>query len=637
MALNQYANADLNPADLTDAEKQQLALAGLGATPAQPIAGPEELPGDRNMPMPAPIVAPAGAPPTDQPASPAPPQDETDKLLAAEGHPGVTAAEGDAALLAAKPDEEALPTNTPGVPSVADFVPTQPSDQAAGVPEKPAGARQKVTQVVESPGMVAVNKDADRIAAIKIDEERKAQLVRTAQVAESEKLQAEQTKLAIEKQRKTQEILKDHEDRLATAYTRNQTALEDYRKEAETKRDFWGDKTTGDRMLAGLGLILGGLGAGLTHSENDSVGILNNRINRFYEQQKEKIDQKFKFYEATSKDIDRAKEMRDEEIKNLDLKTGAGVDVLASQLAEMKTKQGATEQSLQSDKDIAGILEKANEFKRKGFEQTKTTVEWDTFNKARAAGGGGGQPGALSKLHEFARLNPGPENEHKVVAEAERLFPGQKPAALQGLVAGAVKANADAKASGSAFDSKMAIRDPNQVDPETGRKGLVIGYAPSARVVQQWNTRAVNYDQAIASLESLKTEGKWIPKGAKWDNAVLAIASTTTAGATDANVRHEAGTLKNMVGLISGDAVNEKIADLQRRKAEFEAQLTPPPPAGERAPAKASPPGTAQTSAAKPAPSRQDKAAAASRVMSDPNAPPAARKRAKEFLQSLAP
>jgi hypothetical protein len=117
-------------------------------------------------------------------------------------------------------------------------------------------------------------------------------------------------------------------------------------------------------------------------------------------------------------------------------------------------------------------------------------------------------------------------------------------------------------------DPNLIVRDPS---------GTPIGMTSSSRDVPKARAFVINYDQAIRSLKDILASGDTIPRGSKFDNAVLAIASTTTAGATDANVRHEAGTLKNKLGVLDPEAISAKIKDLEERRGQFARTLTPLP------------------------------------------------------------
>lgn len=132
-------------------------------------------------------------------------------------------------------------------------------------------------------------------------------------------------------------------------------------------------------------------------------------------------------------------------------------------------------------------------------------------------------------------------------------------------------------------DETLSVRDAG---------GIVRGYAPSSRVVKPIQDRVIQYDDAIKSAKDLLAYRREhqilgsLPTGDAYDRAVLAVAATTQANASDSTTAHEAGTLKQM-GLVDEKAIKKTIEHLKTRQAAFMKQLRPveggaaPPPKGD--------------------------------------------------------
>lgn len=371
------------------------ALAGVGQPAGDgggylpPVEGPDEYPGDRapgfeqpydDQPLPGAPGTPsaaAGAVPMPEFATAAPPQLEP---------------------------VEFTPTPTGGGPELA-------------VPEKPAGARSKVTQTVQSPEMNAVNADAGKLADAKATAERNAGVVRQQDIAAQQAHAAEETARALEKKKATEDLLKDHDARLAAATARNDAALEQWK--GAKIHDYWSDKTTGDRILAAISVFLGGLGTAYG-GENTAMKNLQSNIARDYERQKDEIEKKHSFFGETSKSMERAEALKARALIDLNLKFAAGTEAAAAKLAELKLKNGVPEDQVKTDKNVLAIYESANEFKQRSAKDTNARVEWDTYNKARA-GRGGGAGGGNGSLTELARMAQQGASQAELIEKAERL------------------------------------------------------------------------------------------------------------------------------------------------------------------------------------------------------------------------
>ena len=128
------------------------------------------------------------------------------------------------------------------------------------------------------------------------------------------------------------------------------------------------------------------------------------------------------------------------------------------------------------------------------------------------------------------------------------------------------------KATG-APDPKLIIRDTN---------GTPKGVATSARAVPQLQKDIRTSERAIEQLQIARdyVRDSKLPlkSDPRFHNAVLSVAATTNANASDATTKHEEGTLTGVFGRPDVDAIERKIeASLKNNLNGFYNQLDPLP------------------------------------------------------------
>lgn len=588
------------------------------------------------------------------------------KVTGPDGQPSIGAMEGpaegpgDRAMLSPEPMPAPPAPEAPGDPRTT-FAPTPPTGapEIPGLSRNPNVSKTTITQNVASPESQAASKDAAAIVEKQIEVERRQSEERQKNLVAEQKAADQQAATQLEKQQRMDALFQEHKARLADLTAKDDAALA--AAQGAKFHDYWSDKTTGDRVLAALSVFLGGLGTAYG-GENTAMKMLQSNIQRDFDKQKEEIQKKHDFHAVTSKNKAAEQGQLEAELHNVDLQQVAATDAAATQLIAMKAKQGVPLDQAKTDASVLAIQKAANDKRAEIGEKQDARVTQETTSKARGILGGGAGPGALSKLHDFARANPGPENEAKVVAEAERLFPGQKPAQLQTLVAGAVKANADAKAAGAAKPpagytdilsgqtlpieaDRTDMRQHNEATAKlkpintfigTANKLLDAAQSPQA---PEWTaylgkdtTKQSSSAAAITRLRSAYAAAKGESVG-EGNSAHLAhaIPDPPTWPATDARMAAWRQKIQDvtaeMIDLRKEGLANAGVhPDVIERVAAGKSEKSTPSGNKDTAPRSEQP---------KAEPTRQAKAAAATRVMSDPSAPPAARKRAKEYLQSL--
>jgi hypothetical protein len=319
------------------------------------------------------------------------------------------------------------------------------------------------------------------------------------------------------------------------------------------------------KTLSTLSVVLGQMGRGALGGENPAERVLNDRIKRDFDNRKMALENRYKELEIThgyNTDLENA--AKDDYAKLL-----AGQKVRMDNLLKhgeaQLTALGVPRAQQASMLAQLGIQAKGAEAEQKWGQITSSKVD------AKLGGTGAGSGNAMTEL---IKMQEDGKPLHVINARATQLGVKTKDflPVIKDVQSGQSKTAAQEATKAAQDEKASAAKDARAVRDGAGN---VVGLAPTARVVKQMQDRAVQYDDAIDSLEKLKkNKGFGIPMGADYDRAVLAVAATTTANASDTTTKHEAGTLKNY-GLVSDKAINETLEHLKKRRAAFMKQLQP--------------------------------------------------------------
>jgi hypothetical protein len=77
-----------------------------------------------------------------------------------------------------------------------------------------------------------------------------------------------------------QQVLSNYQNETQALNQERQAFMQDYDAKHVDPNRFLNNQTTGQRIMTGIGLILGGIGGGLTHQENPALKMLNAQIDR---------------------------------------------------------------------------------------------------------------------------------------------------------------------------------------------------------------------------------------------------------------------------------------------------------------------------------------------------------------------
>lgn len=246
------------------------------------------------------------------------------------------------------------------------------------------------------------------------------QAVRAKGAAETSKLKEELDVANKEAEIKAQ-VEKDTQAAIGVANQRTQEWLDRYQTEAEkfnkmSLHDYWQDKSTGNKILAGIAMVSGAVGKG----DNPGMQIINNAIERDFRLQTRNIERQRSSMEQAKEGYNLALTSKQQALADVNMKKAAALDSTAAQLVSIKLKQGIPLQQAQTDADVVALRDKANHARletvqaihRAQVDDARLQIEKERADaaalvaQARArklkGGGGGGGGGAMAKFVEAA-------------------------------------------------------------------------------------------------------------------------------------------------------------------------------------------------------------------------------------------
>lgn len=102
----------------------------------------------------------------------------------------------------------------------------------------------------------------------------------------------EQANVFKDAEAKQQELMNNYQTESAKLNQDAAHTIEDIKAGHIDPSHYWSDKSTGAKVASAIGLILGGIGGGLTHQENPALKFLNSQIDRDMDAQKAELGKK---------------------------------------------------------------------------------------------------------------------------------------------------------------------------------------------------------------------------------------------------------------------------------------------------------------------------------------------------------
>jgi hypothetical protein len=228
-----------------------------------------------------------------------------------------------------------------------------------------------------------------------------------------------------------------------------QRRVEANRTKAPAGFEGWSGLEVALGAVSVLGALVSRNGGGIGPAANAALGLIDRHVAREFNAKKAALEEEYKALAQRQGYSTALENQAKDAYAHLTAQRVQALDYIGKYYdAQMKALGPAGASQAAAEVQAKFAAEKAAQQENLGkILSTKVTDTMQVVPGRAGAGGGGGGADRLSKLHAFANAHQGPDQEALVVAESERLFPElrAKPEELQTLVAGAVKAAADAK------------------------------------------------------------------------------------------------------------------------------------------------------------------------------------------------
>lgn len=472
---------------LTDDERERERLAAAMAPPPGGIVKIEEPFVIDSAPPPAPYRS-AGAP--NEPRFGIDPTEPSPMALLGSTNATVKGSPLPGGGLAA--EQLAAAATTPAAPAdaVDRVLAANPVPPPLPPPAGPLNVRAEAEKTIRGQDDLAAQAEA---AVRKEAEVRKAQAV----VAQTE---------ADEKARVVREETERQQQALDAANARTQTWLDKAEAEADKHakmeyKDFWADKSTGSKVLAGLSMLFGAVGR--AGSDNPGMRIINNAIERDFRLQQARIEKQGTIARDAREGHRSALTQMHELRADLALKKAAALEAVAAQGESLKRKSGVSMEEAKTDANIVALRQEAGKERMGGLntlhkwnvddEQLKIAHERNAAiaaraKKAKGGGGGGGQPGAMEQLSRYAIDHPGDQpGLYRLAGELKIPKPDKAVASVINQTKSTESQTKDAK------QGAIGLRAVDAIEQS--------GYTPTKAEIQKWLNNQKQVAQAAKAGE----------------------------------------------------------------------------------------------------------------------------------------
>jgi len=440
--------------------------------------------------------------------------------------------------------------------------PTVPRWFQPPIRETPAPVVQPTPITSRRPSMASATEAADIATKSGYDTAAAQEAIGPAKVAEKEGNAAAQQKMADQQAANAAEIARTQQaqqDGLTQARELSQRANEEYKN--FKFHDYWEDKPTSEHLKAQIFSGLGEFAAILSGSgRNQAAMNIKSLIDRDFEKQKLKMSSLQEFAKMRQEGVISLEGQYKNNLALLGLKQAAAYNAVADEAKAQAIRNGEAPEQAENNVLVKQIRQKADELRAKNEADLEKARAQLAMAGMKAAPNQPADPNVLAMLAKLAE-KPG-VTQADVYAAAARAGIKNSNKELQPIID-------NVNSQGNKANAAKEKQDERTIT--VGGETLV---APSVRQATQIEQRAVNYQDAVESLEALKAKVKKdpitgrLPTGDEYDRAVLAVAATTTANPSDKTTAHEAGTLKNWQ-VVSEDAINRTLKHVKERQEKF--------------------------------------------------------------------
>ncbi len=146
--------------------------------------------------------------------------------------------------------------------------------------------------------------------------------------------------------------------------------------------DYWSDKSTGTRIMAGLAVALGAFGQGMTRSgSNSALDIIQKDMDMDFQRQRAAIEKQKDVVSELSRGISESRQAKQDALNSLGLKEAAAKDMVANKYESLLRQQGTPEAVIQGDANLLKLKQGAQDAKLKVEESLRSTNQVETEKK----------------------------------------------------------------------------------------------------------------------------------------------------------------------------------------------------------------------------------------------------------------
>ncbi len=252
--------------------------------------------------------------------------------------------------------------------------------------------------------------NADRIKALDNSEAtlraQGAEQRNLADIAHQEQLATNEKEASLAAERQTIEA--DHASKINAAMGERDKAVDFYEKN-RTVKDFWRDKSEGQRAMAAIGMALGAYGAAMTGGSNGAASIMSDAVDRDFEKQRQDILTAREMIEAKGLRVTSAEQAKKLSLEDWHARKEAAFGTLINFFKAKKLERGAIAADLDTDANVAALNEKKAALRQEAAQATRTSVTSSGSSRTAtggAAGGAGSGRGPSDRtVEEVTRLN----------------------------------------------------------------------------------------------------------------------------------------------------------------------------------------------------------------------------------------
>jgi len=273
-------------------------------------------------------------------------------------------------------EDDGVPIAPPSAPVVAQVAPApapapvvedlpaislpnmEPQQRLSEVSTQSTSTRQTVPTAGET--NLLKQRESDDLKELEL--QKKASEAGKVKAIEDSAQADERAKLAADKETRTQSIITKGEEGYNKAIAERDAQYETLKGMKLT--DYWESQSTGNKILAGIGVMLGGIGGGMSGEKgNRALDVINKAIDTDLEIQKGNIAKQLSVVQQADKGIDNAKDHQDYLVNNVNLVKEAAYGNIVEKYAAAAKKRGVSEQDLINDINYQNLIKKQNEAK----------------------------------------------------------------------------------------------------------------------------------------------------------------------------------------------------------------------------------------------------------------------------------